>query len=705
MTMQFFDWQEEIESGTGEFKGSFALTFGHGVAGFVPSRHAHIYGTDYKLLCQPAAMLGPGFLEVIIEAFRIAEPSFGGNGNITMNYGQNATVNWFGPVISIRRGPAIKRESDDVLGSGTLSQALGTVAGKIHHSPTKEDQEDQHEQQAHDEIHKASKKAKEAKDKAAKLKNDLEAAKSERTRIGNDDSKNEHDYAAAVKKEKDLEQKHKAAQEESDKADKSVADAKEKTAAAQAEKAKEKLKESEAKLKEADDKANKAFAKKSEAEDEEEEAQNEQAEAESNAETLQKTFDQEKANLKKVSSDPNSTPAEKQEAEDRLKASGRRYAQAKEEADKAKADAKKATEKADEARKQSDAANKEVDDAIARTKAEESRAKEAEKTAKRLKEKEEADKKKEEEEKKTQDDVDKAKKHAEDKKKEADDAKNHARDAQHAANDSMGDYQKAGKEEDQARQAHKKALGAKPRNEDECDRTGKDLDKAMDKTAKAKETFDAHQRLADDAHHEAKHKEEEAHHATEDASAKQHKAFKVHLPPNLTSGAQQAIDKAVAIVDTVLGYLLCALGAAADISIKASYQTYSTNFPDEANLNSSDHELKEIQELYDMTSKTLVPVISEVILQLEQTVLLIDQGIGLVRDIAEFLASLTAAAESYRTWWNRAKTAAELIIETVFLAEQVGYTVEMITEMIDGLKDAFKSGGLASKLGSAFKSS
>ncbi|MGE3807535.1 MAG: hypothetical protein AB7K24_22965, partial [Gemmataceae bacterium] len=75
MSSNFFDWadpvggkltslQQEVLSGTGEFRGSFALNFGNALTGFVPARHAHIYGTDFKLLCQPSAMLTPGFLGI-----------------------------------------------------------------------------------------------------------------------------------------------------------------------------------------------------------------------------------------------------------------------------------------------------------------------------------------------------------------------------------------------------------------------------------------------------------------------------------------------------------------------------------------------------------------------------------------------------------------------------------------------------------------
>jgi hypothetical protein len=114
--MSVWDWVEvglsdhhtEIEG----MKGSFAVTAGDAVSGFFGARHAHIFGSEIKLVCDPEDMLW-GKVEHYLPG--VAAVLGGIGGQATFVYGSNITATYVGPKVEIRRAPVVNKTSDYVL--------------------------------------------------------------------------------------------------------------------------------------------------------------------------------------------------------------------------------------------------------------------------------------------------------------------------------------------------------------------------------------------------------------------------------------------------------------------------------------------------------------------------------------------------------------------------------------------------------------
>jgi hypothetical protein len=114
--MSVWDW---VEVGLSEhhleipaMKGSFGVTVGDAVAGFFGARHAHVFGADIKLVCDPEDMLF-GKLESYLPG--VAAILGGTGGNTTFVYGCNVTATYVGPKFEIRRAPSITKTTDYVI--------------------------------------------------------------------------------------------------------------------------------------------------------------------------------------------------------------------------------------------------------------------------------------------------------------------------------------------------------------------------------------------------------------------------------------------------------------------------------------------------------------------------------------------------------------------------------------------------------------
>lgn len=114
--MSVWDWVEvgmqdhgvEIDG----MKGSLSLTAGDAVGGYFGARHAHVFGSDIKLVCDPEDMLW-GKLEHYLPG--VAAVLGGIGGNVTFVYGSNITATYVGPKMEIRRAPVVNKTTDYVL--------------------------------------------------------------------------------------------------------------------------------------------------------------------------------------------------------------------------------------------------------------------------------------------------------------------------------------------------------------------------------------------------------------------------------------------------------------------------------------------------------------------------------------------------------------------------------------------------------------
>lgn len=114
--MSVWDWVEvglqdhgvEIDG----MKGSLSITAGDALQGFFGARHAHVFGSDIKLVCDPEDML-LGKLEHYLPG--VAAILGGVGGNTTFVYGTNLTATYVGPKMEIRRAPVVNKTSDYVL--------------------------------------------------------------------------------------------------------------------------------------------------------------------------------------------------------------------------------------------------------------------------------------------------------------------------------------------------------------------------------------------------------------------------------------------------------------------------------------------------------------------------------------------------------------------------------------------------------------
>lgn len=93
-------------------KGSFGVTIGDAVAGFFGARHAHIFGGELKLVCDPEDMV-LGKLEHYLP---LTTALLGGvGGQTTFVYGSNTSATYVGPKMDIRRAPHVDKQTDYVL--------------------------------------------------------------------------------------------------------------------------------------------------------------------------------------------------------------------------------------------------------------------------------------------------------------------------------------------------------------------------------------------------------------------------------------------------------------------------------------------------------------------------------------------------------------------------------------------------------------
>lgn len=114
--MSVWDWVEvglqdhgvELDG----MKGSLSITAGDALQGFFGARHAHVFGSDIKLVCDPEDML-MGKLEHYLPG--VAAILGGVGGNTTFVYGTNLTATYVGPKMEIRRAPVVNKTTDYVL--------------------------------------------------------------------------------------------------------------------------------------------------------------------------------------------------------------------------------------------------------------------------------------------------------------------------------------------------------------------------------------------------------------------------------------------------------------------------------------------------------------------------------------------------------------------------------------------------------------
>lgn len=771
MTMNFFNWDEHgneaLESGTGTCRGSFNLNLGTALQGFIPTRDAHIFGTDFKLLCEPGLM-PPPLLAILNKLFNLDFPSFAGNGNVTMNYGQNATVNWFGPVINIRRGMVVKKESDDCPLTGPIMQAItaaSAMAQKQHvhraHPP--------HEHPAHaahghelpgDSLVEFSRHGAQALLPTALKPTPAEAEWAARVNLSNarEAAERAHETVTKLQAERAaattpelqhaLDEKLASAKEQATLADEAVANAREHTAAGNAATLKKTIEEAARKAHDLHQQMDAETQEYNEALQEqkelEEQAKNagpglqdalkEQAkEAKEKADALAKKVEETKDRLKVAESQHKQAEAdEKHAADTAVGKSGKlrneadekkkhweelEHAATKAEEEVAKAGTptakRKRSKEAKEAKEEADRAKAEYEHA-------EAEAKKAEDDARP-----EDVKKREKAEKERKEKVEKADKKAQDTAKEAQEARETAKRLQERANESLAEQKKHQQDAEaadrEAAEAQERANEAAPTSREgflQEDQRARDAraraDEARHAADEAKKNFDERQKHANEAHQDADTKEHAANDAAEEANHTHREAAVASakdkatgwIPPNLTSAAQKAADEAIAVVNTLLGYLLCAVAFTTDVAIKSVYQGNAPNFPDEKWRESGKShsesagsgsppptaaQLNEMQTLYDVTSKSLVPALSQIIMDLEQIGLFLDQVIGWAKDLIELVASFMAGAASWRTWLVRAELAAKLVLDGFFVAQQIIGYKQTIQELIEGVGDLHKS--------------
>lgn len=114
--MSLWDWVEvglmDHHTEIPEMKGSFGVTVGDAVAGFFGARHAHIFGAELKLVCDPEDMV-LGKLEHFMPG--VAAILGGAGGNTTFTYGSNVSATYVGPKFDIRRAPSHSKTTDYIL--------------------------------------------------------------------------------------------------------------------------------------------------------------------------------------------------------------------------------------------------------------------------------------------------------------------------------------------------------------------------------------------------------------------------------------------------------------------------------------------------------------------------------------------------------------------------------------------------------------
>ncbi len=110
--MPFFDWLEARGVRPEWFSGSVGVTIGDSLNGTFGASHAHVFGADVKLVCDPEDLI-MGRLESVLPL--TAGLLSGVGGTTTFVYGSNTGATYVGPKMDICRAESINKTSDNIL--------------------------------------------------------------------------------------------------------------------------------------------------------------------------------------------------------------------------------------------------------------------------------------------------------------------------------------------------------------------------------------------------------------------------------------------------------------------------------------------------------------------------------------------------------------------------------------------------------------